>query len=95
MDNTPLYRTVSNVAKNRASWTSVVHKPSRKAISASEKVGANGTRLWTLPVQKKLAIFEAFYVRFVGQGPNVRRPPNEGRAFMRSGIDKGLKSEAV
>ena len=30
MDNTPLYRQVSVVARNRASWVPVVNKPSRK-----------------------------------------------------------------
>ena len=35
MDNTPLYRQVSVIARNRASWVSVVNKPSRKTPQRS------------------------------------------------------------
>ena len=35
MDNTPLYRQVSAVARNRASWVPVVNKPSRKTSQRS------------------------------------------------------------
>ena len=35
MDNTPLYRQVSVVARDRASWVPVVNKPSRKPSQRS------------------------------------------------------------